>query len=108
VVEQDEIRRRIRSLMWLAGYESLEELVVPLSFGITTLKELGVGKRTGADADHLREIARICGVSYGWFTIPDLRGIVAGYEDEASLAERVEALEGRVDALYGRLGEGGT
>jgi hypothetical protein len=106
VVEQDEIRRRIRSLMWLAGYDTLEELVVPLSFGITTLKELG-GKRTSADEDHLREIARVCGVSYGWFTIPDLLGIVAGYEDEASLAERVEALEGRVDALYTRLGEGG-
>ena len=92
--------------MWLAGYESLEELVVPLSFGITTLKELG-GKRT-ADEDHLREIARVCEVSYAWFTIPDLLGIVAGYADEASLTERVEALEGRVDALYGRLGEGGA
>jgi hypothetical protein len=104
VVEQAEIRQRIRAAMWLAGYESLKELASHLSFDLSTLKALGTERGTAKES-HLREIARICGVSFAWFTIPDLRGIVAGYADEASLTERVEALEGRVDALYGRLGD---
>jgi hypothetical protein len=93
--------------MWLAGFESLKELAEKLSFDLSTLKAFGTPRGTAKES-HLREIARVCDVSYAWFTIPDLFGIVAGYADEASLTERVEALEGRVDALYGRLGESGT
>lgn len=49
--------------------------------------------------------AAACGVPYAWFTIPDLKEAVANGE-EATLSERVEALERRVDAQITELRAG--
>jgi hypothetical protein len=107
VLEQQEIRRRIRAAMALADIGSWDELARRVPLSRSTVKDLGT-VRGRAEETHLRVIAAACDVPYSWFTVPDLRAAVAREDEEPSLAERVEALEGRVDALVRQLSAGGS
>src|SRR4051812_6119094 len=104
--DQDEIRRRIRAAMALADVGSWDELAARTPLSRSTLKDLGT-VRGRAEETHLRVIAAACGLPYAWFTVPDLRAAVAREDEEPSLAERVEALEGRVDAITRQLSAAG-
>jgi transcriptional regulator with XRE-family HTH domain len=101
VPEQEEIRRRIRAAMALAGISSWEELAERTPLSRSTVKDLGTPRRR-ADETHLRVIAAACDVPYAWFTVADLRRAVAREEEEPSIAERLEALERAVQALARR------
>jgi uncharacterized protein YceH (UPF0502 family) len=101
VLEQSEIRRRIRAAMALADIGSWEQLAARTPLSRSTIKDLGT-VRGRAEETHLRVIAAACEVPYAWFTVPDLRAAVAREDDEPSLAERVEALERAVAALVQR------
>jgi hypothetical protein len=102
VLDQDEIRRRIRAAMALAGISSWEELAEHTPLSRSTLKDLGTERRR-AEETHLRVIAAACDVPYEWFTVADLRhAIVREDDDEPSIAERLEALERAVSALARR------
>jgi hypothetical protein len=103
VLDQAEIKLRIRAAMALADIRSYDALADRLDYSRSTIKDLGT-KRGKATEAHLRVIARACGVPYAWFTVPDLRQVVAGAGEDPSLAERVEALEGRMRAVEKRLG----
>lgn len=107
MLEQVEIRRRIRAAMALADISSWEELARRVPLSRSTVKDLGT-PRGRAEETHLRVIAAACDVPYAWFTVPDLRAAAAREDDEPSLAERVEALEGRVDAITTRLSAAGS
>jgi hypothetical protein len=107
VLEQAEIRRRIRAAMALADISSWDELARRVPLSRSTVKDLGT-PRGRAEETHLRVIAAACDVPYAWFTVPDLRAAVARDDDEPSLAERVEALESRLDAITTRLSAAGT
>lgn len=91
VPDQVELRRRIRAAMALADVSSWEDLADRTGFSRSLLKDLGTERGT-AEEKHLRVIAAATGVPYSWFTVPDLAVVAAGAED-ATLAERVEALE---------------
>ena len=82
--------------MALAGITSWEDLADRTPFSRSLLKDLGT-ERGEAGERHLRSIAAACSVPYAWFTVPDLKDAVASGED-ATLSERMEALERRVDA----------
>ena len=107
MLEQQEIRRRIRAAMALADIPSWDALAERVPLSRSTVKDLGT-VRGRAEETHLRVIAAACDVPYAWFTVPDLRAAVAREDDEPSLAERVEALEGRVDAVVRQLSAAGT
>jgi uncharacterized protein YceH (UPF0502 family) len=107
VVEQTEIRRRIRAAMALADIGSWDELARRVPLSRSTVKDLGT-PRGRAEETHLRVIAAACDVPYAWFTVPDLRAAVAREDEEPSLAERVEALERRIEALSRQLSAAGT
>lgn len=107
MLEQVEIRRRIRAAMALADISSWEELARRVPLSRSTVKDLGT-RRGRAEETHLRVIAAACDVPYAWFTVPDLRAAVAREDDEPSLAERVEALEGRVDAITKQISAAGS
>lgn len=102
MVAQDELRRRVRAAMALAGITSWEQLEERTPFSRSLLKDLGTD-RAEVTEKHLRPIAAALDVPYAWFTVPALGGAVAGAED-ASIAERVEALERRA-AAAGTLSE---
>jgi hypothetical protein len=101
VLEQDEIRRRIRAAMALGGVGSWEALAERTPMSRSTLKNLGT-PRAHADESHLRVIAAACGLPYPWFTIADIGRAVAREDEDPSVAERLEALEGQVAALRRR------
>jgi hypothetical protein len=107
VLEQREIRRRIRAAMALADIGSWEELARRVPLSRSTVKDLGT-VRGRAEETHLRVIAAACDVPYSWFTVPDLKAAVEREDEEPSLAERVEALESRVDAITRQLSAAGT
>lgn len=107
MLEQAEIRRRIRAAMALADISSWDELARRVPLSRSTVKDLGT-PRGRAEETHLRVIAAACDVPYAWFTVPDLRAAVAREDEEPSLAERVEALEGRVDTLVKQISATGT
>lgn len=96
VVAQDQLRRRIRAAMALDGVSSWEDLADKTPFSRSLLKDLGT-ERARVEEKHLRSIAAACGVPYAWFTVPELAQALDGAED-ATLGERVEALERRVEA----------
>jgi hypothetical protein len=101
VLEQDEIRRRIRAAMALAGVRGWDDLAARTPMSRSTVKDLGT-RRGHADESHLRVIAAACGLPYAWFTVADLGRAVEREDEDPSLAERVEALEGVVAALVRR------
>lgn len=82
--------------MALAEISSWEALAEVTPFSRSLLKDLGT-ERADVGEHHLRSIAAACQVPYAWFTVPDLKDAVASGED-ATLSERVEALERRVEA----------
>jgi hypothetical protein len=101
VPEQEEIRRRIRAAMALADIRSWDELAARTPLSRSTLKDLGT-VRARADEVHLRVIAAACGVPYAWFTVADLAHAVEREDEDPSTAERLEALEAAVAALFRR------
>jgi hypothetical protein len=103
VLEQDEIRRRIRAAMALADIRSWDELAAHTPMSRSTLKDLGT-VRGRADETHLRVIAAACGLPYAWFTVADIGRAVLREDEDPSMAERLEALEGTVAALVRREG----
>jgi hypothetical protein len=103
VLDQEEIRRRIRAAMALADITSWEQLAERTPLSRSTLKDLGT-VRGRADETHLRVIAAACGLPYAWFTVPDLGRAVAREDDEPTVDERIEALERQVAALLRRTG----
>jgi hypothetical protein len=103
VLEQDEIRRRIRAAMALADIRSWDELAAKTPMSRSTLKDLGT-VRGRAEETHLRVIAAACGLPYAWFTVADLGGAVLRDDEDPSMAERLEALERTVAALVRREG----
>jgi hypothetical protein len=105
VLEQDEIRRRIRAAMALADIGSWEELAARTPLSRSTLKDLGT-VRGRAEETHLRVIAAACELPYAWFTVPDIGGAVTREDDDPTVAERIEALERTVAALVRREGGG--
>jgi hypothetical protein len=105
VLDQDEIRRRIRAAMALADISSWEELAERTPMSRSTLKDLGT-VRGRAEETHLRVIAAACGLPYAWFTVGDLGRAVSREDEEPTVAERLEALERQVAALVRREGGG--
>jgi hypothetical protein len=103
VLEQDEIRRRIRAAMALADIRSWDDLAARTPMSRSTLKDLGTS-RGRADESHLRVIAAACGLPYAWFTVGDIGHAVQREDEDPSLAERLEALESVVAALVRRTG----
>lgn len=87
--------------MALAGVTSWDDLAERTPFSRSLLKDLGT-ERGRVEEQHLRPIAAACGVPYAWFTVPDLAQVVADSED-ATLGERVEALERQSAATRQRL-----
>jgi hypothetical protein len=98
VLTQDDIRRRIRAAMALAGYTSWDQLADNTELSRSTVKDLGTS-RGRAKESHLRVIAAACGMPYEWFTIPDIAAAIQRENDDASVLERVEALEAKVETL---------
>jgi hypothetical protein len=103
VLEQDEIRRRIRAAMALADIGSWEELASRTPLSRSTLKDLGT-VRGRAEETHLRVIAAACDLPYAWFTVPDIGKAVTREDEDPAMAERIEALERTVSALVRREG----
>jgi lambda repressor-like predicted transcriptional regulator len=103
VLEQQEIRRRIRAAMHLAGIRSLDELAARTELSRSTLKDIGT-VRARARETHLRVIAAACDLPYAWFTIPDIGRAVSREDEEPAVAERLEALERAIIALIRRDG----
>jgi hypothetical protein len=106
VLEQEEIRRRIRAAMALADIGSWEQLADRTPLSRSTLKDLGT-VRGRAEETHLRVIAAACDLPYAWFTISDIGGAVTREDEDPAVSERLEALERTVAALVRRVGEGG-
>jgi hypothetical protein len=101
VLSQDDIRRRIRAAMALAGFTSWEQLADHTPLSRSTVKDLGTSRGHAGEA-HLRVIAAACDLPYAWFTIPDIGAAIDRENDDASIGERVEALERQVAALLRR------
>lgn len=89
-MEGSEVVARVRAARGYAGL-SQKALGEKLGLSEATMKRIERGER-GYEEMELREIARLCGVPYAWFTVPSLVQAVDGAAD-ATLAERVEALE---------------
>jgi hypothetical protein len=106
VLEQEEIRRRIRAAMALADIGSWEQLAECTPLSRSTLKDLGT-VRGRAEETHLRVIAAACDLPYAWFTIADIGGAVTREDEDPAVSERLEALERTVAALVRRVGEAG-
>ncbi len=104
MLEQDEIRRRIRAAMALADIGSWEQLAERTPLSRSTLKDLGT-VRGRAEETHLRVIAAACDLPYAWFTIGDIGGAVTREDEDPAVGERLEALERTVAALVRRVGE---
>jgi hypothetical protein len=100
VLDQAEIRRRIRAAMALADISSWDELAERTPLSRSTLKDLGT-VRGRATETHLRVIAAACDLPYAWFTIPDLAAAITD-DTDPSLAERLEAVERQLLALTRR------
>jgi hypothetical protein len=101
VLDQPEIRRRIRAAMALADISSWDELAARTPLSRSTLKDLGT-VRGRATETHLRVIAAACDLPYAWFTTPDLGAAIADESEHPSLAERLEAVERQLLALTRR------
>jgi len=101
VLQQDEIRRRIRAAMALADIRSWDQLAARTPISRSTLKDLGT-IRGRADETHLRVIAAACNLPYAWFTITDLGRAVQREDEDPSLTERLEAVERTLAALVRR------
>lgn len=101
MLEQDEIRRRIRAAMALADIGSWEELATRTPLSRSTLKDLGT-VRGRAEETHLRVIAAACDLPYAWFTVAEIGRAVERDDDDPTMAERIEALERTVAALVRR------
>jgi hypothetical protein len=104
VLEQDEIRRRIRAAMALADIGSWEQLADRTPLSRSTLKDLGT-VRGRAEETHLRVIAAACDLPYAWFTIADLGGAVTREDEDPAVGERLEALESQTEALRRRVAD---
>jgi hypothetical protein len=104
MLEQDEIRRRIRAAMALADIGSWEELAERTPLSRSTLKDLGT-PRGRAEETHLRVIAAACRLPYAWFTVPDIGRAVTREDEDPAVGERIEALERTVAALVRREGQ---
>jgi hypothetical protein len=104
VLEQEEIRRRIRAAMALADIGSWEQLAEQTPLSRSTLKDLGT-VRGRAEETHLRVIAAACDLPYAWFTIADLGGAVTREDEEPAVGERLEALESQFEVLRRRVAD---
>ncbi|HEV7495180.1 hypothetical protein [Baekduia sp.] len=104
MLEQEEIRRRIRAAMALADIGSWEQLAEQTPLSRSTLKDLGT-VRGRAEETHLRVIAAACDLPYAWFTVADIGGAVTREDEDPAIGERLEALERTVAALVRRVGE---
>jgi hypothetical protein len=104
VLEQEEIRRRIRAAMALSDIGSWEQLAERTPLSRSTLKDLGT-VRGRADETHLRVIAAACELPYAWFTIADIGGAVARDDEDPAVNERLEALESQTEVLRRRVAE---
>jgi hypothetical protein len=100
MLPQDELRRRIRAAMALAGIASWDELAERTPYSRSTIKDLGTIRGT-VEETHLFHIARACDVPYEWFTVADLRRTVEA--DQPTIGEHIEALRRRLTATE-RLG----
>jgi hypothetical protein len=109
VLEQEEIRRRIRAAMALADIGSWEQLAEQTPLSRSTLKDLGT-VRGRAEETHLRVIAAACDLPYAWFTIADIGGAVTREDEDPAVGERLEALESQIEVLRRRVAdlEGGS
>jgi hypothetical protein len=104
VLEQEEIRRRIRAAMALADIGSWEQLAECTPLSRSTLKDLGT-VRGRAEETHLRVIAAACGLPYAWFTIADIGGAVTREDEDPAVGERLEALESQIEVLRRRVAD---
>jgi hypothetical protein len=104
VLEQEEIRRRIRAAMDLADVGSWEQLAERTPLSRSTLKDLGT-VRGRAEETHLRVIAAACGLPYAWFTVADIGRAVLREDEDPAVGERLEALEHQVEVLRRRVTE---
>jgi hypothetical protein len=104
VLEQEEIRRRIRAAMALADIGSWEQLAEQTPLSRSTLKDLGT-VRGRAEETHLRVIAAACDLPYAWFTIADIGGAVTREDEDPAVGERLEALESQIEVLRRRVTE---
>jgi hypothetical protein len=104
VLEQEEIRRRIRAAMALADIGSWEQLAEQTPLSRSTLKDLGT-VRGRAEETHLRVIAAACDLPYAWFTIADIGGAVTREDEDPAVGERLEALESQMEVLRRRVAD---
>jgi hypothetical protein len=104
VLEQEEIRRRIRAAMALADIGSWEQLAEQTPLSRSTLKDLGT-VRGRAEETHLRVIAAACDLPYAWFTIADIGGAVTREDEDPAVGERLEALESQIEVLRRRVAD---
>ena len=104
MLEQEEIRRRIRAAMALADIGSWEQLAERTPLSRSTLKDLGT-VRGRAEETHLRVIAAACDLPYAWFTIADLGGAVTREDEDPAVGERLEALESQIEVLRRRVAD---
>lgn len=104
MLEQEEIRRRIRAAMALADIGSWEQLAEQTPLSRSTLKDLGT-VRGRAEETHLRVIAAACDLPYAWFTIADIGGAVTREDEDPAVGERLEALESQIEVLRRRVAE---
>jgi hypothetical protein len=104
VLEQEEIRRRIRAAMALADIGSWEQLAEHTPLSRSTLKDLGT-VRGRAEETHLRVIAAACDLPYAWFTIADIGGAVTREDEDPAVGERLEALESQIEVLRRRVAD---
>ncbi len=104
MLEQEEIRRRIRAAMALADIGSWEQLAEQTPLSRSTLKDLGT-VRGRAEETHLRVIAAACDLPYAWFTIADIGGAVTREDEDPAVGERLEALESQIEVLRRRVAD---
>lgn len=102
----DQIERRIRAAMWIAGleFEDLAQRIDTPNLGIHTLRRLNASKKPKATKLHLDAIAEACGVTTAFFSV-DFSQLQATDDQPEDVRELLASIELRLEALEREVSE---
>jgi hypothetical protein len=105
MLDQEQLRRRMRAARALAGYKVMSDLAAAIpkdsQLGERKLRALESGEDP-LRPPAMREIAAACGLPYEFFTT-DLQALFAGLGPHQLLENRVNSLEAALAAVSARL-----